>query len=205
MVRGHPNGKNQPLPDFEVGLYTDIINQLTPPEKDLEDDPNEDDPIDIEELAQNIEVEMEIINTKRDRSEDETSEKNKKQKNKSNISSLTEASTPDQSDAEMEDTDDSNRTRRRLNSTPIPRSNQLDPNIPPVLSQTLQQKPTDNRFIEHYFSVPDRPKSNHQPSGRRKIQPIHESPENPEIPESNSQKTTGETSDWNQLTDIPSI
>ena len=175
----------QKIPDFEVGIYTDMINlENNIIEDKLVDQMDEDDP-EIEEIAKDLEK---TLNTKRNRTTEDNSMEKKLPYKKGKIYS--EGSSPEQSD--NEENDETDRTRSRLNSTPIElEENQLNNKIPSQ-PRTLEHPSNKFQLIEHYFSVQETPQLRIQPSGRIKFQTI---PETPELPRINAKNDTREKRD----------
>ena len=158
---------SQTIPEFEVGIYTDMINI----ENNIkEDDVMEEDSEEIEEITKDI-LEENNANKKRDRTKEETLLENTK---KGKLYS--EESSPENSEAE--ETEDQNRTDRDLNSTPIQVEDTTPPlNKIPSQSRTLQHSKKFKPQIEHYFSVPDTPLSRIKTQELIKYQTIPETPE----------------------------
>ena len=175
----------QVIPEFEVGIYTDMINGENIIIDELEIDQIEDDDPEIDEIARDLEK---TLHFKRNRTTEDNSLEKKLPYKKGKI--FSDGSSPEQSD--NKENDETDRTRSRLNSTPIElEENQLNNKIPSQI-KTLDHQTNKFQLIEHYFSVQETPQLKLQPSGRIKFQMI---PETPEVPRINTNNEVQERRD----------
>ena len=164
----------QELPDFEIGIFKDIINGKED-ENEQEDEPQEEEEEEIEDMDVIVEdmIRQEENKQKRNRTNEshdkdrETTMRSKRQNINQN-----QILTPDTSDTEETDnTSDKNRTKRNLNSTP---------NNQNLETRTLENgtRP-ETKFIQHYFLMPEMPNIKLHSTRIEKISTVLETPEHP--------------------------
>ena len=170
------------IPQFEVGIYQDMVNSpANVHELSSSNQQEELDQVieDIEEIAQSISTQNEPSSKRNRTTEDISQGKRKNTRMRTDQTTLEEASGED-SDAEPN-------TKKILNSTMLPPTNPKQPTI--TKSLNLQTK--FNNEITHYMSVPETPNARVLPPRREPT-----IPETPEVDETRS-KILEHPASWN--------
>ena len=171
----------QELPEFEIGLYNDIVN----PSNRVEGQEQQDQPITEQEMQNISEDIQKQYAAKRNRSKEEKSPRNTRQKTKetkqnesdpeSSSGTGSSSSSGAESDTEGESEDEKN-PKKILNSTPLPDMNSTIPIIIDRDTKTSQEPPQPAIWNTHYHSLPSTPHPNAQKIKNKKLTTVPETP-----------------------------